>query len=51
MVASEDIVRHYEKEGFLSIEDPTRAVVSMAALMYFGEKFNEKIEKIEINLL
>ena len=48
MVASEDIVRHYEKEGFLSIEDPTRAVVSMAALMYFGEKFNEKIEKIEL---
>ena len=48
MVASEDIVKHYEKEGFLSIEDPTRAVVSMAALMYFGEKFNEKIEKIEI---
>ena len=48
MVASQDIVRHYEKEGFLSIEDPTRAVVSMAALMYFGEKFNEKIEKIEL---
>ena len=47
MVASEDIVKHYEKEGFLSIEDPTRAVVSMAALMYFGEKFNEKIEKIK----
>ena len=48
MVASEDIVKHYEKEGFLSIEDPTRAVVSMAALMHFGEKFNEKIEKIEV---
>ncbi len=48
MVASNDIVKHYEKEGFLSIEDPTRAVVSMAALMFFGEKFNEKNEKIEI---
>ncbi len=48
MVASEEIVKHYEKEGFLTIEDPTRAVVSMAALMYFGEKFNEQNEKIEL---
>ena len=50
MVASEDIVKNYEKEGFLCIEDPTRAVVSMAALMHFGEKFNEKIEKLDLKL-
>ena len=46
-IPSEDIVKNYEKEGFLCIEDPTRAVVSMAALMHFGEKFNEKIEKLD----
>ena len=50
MVASKDIVKNYEKEGFLCIEDPTRAVVSMAALMHFGEKFNEKIEKLDLKL-
>ena len=38
----EDIVKTYENEGFLCIEDPTRAVVAMSALMFFGEKFNEK---------
>ena len=42
MVAPEDIVKTYENEGFLCIEDPTRAVVAMSALMFFGEKFNEK---------
>ena len=42
MVAPEDIVKTYENEGFLCIEDPTRAVVVMSALMFFGEKFNEK---------
>ena len=42
MVAPEDIVKTYENEGFLCIEDPTRAVVAMSALMFFGKKFNEK---------
>jgi acyl-CoA synthetase (NDP forming) len=42
MVAPEDIVKTYENEGFLCIEDPTRAVVAMSALMFFGENFNEK---------
>jgi acyl-CoA synthetase (NDP forming) len=42
MVAPQDIYETYEKEGFLCIEDPTRAVVAMSALMFFGEKFNEK---------
>ena len=42
MVAPEDTVKTYENEGFLCIEDPTRAVVAMSALMFFGEKFNEK---------
>ena len=42
MVAPQEIYETYEKEGFLCIEDPTRAVVAMSALMFFGEKFNEK---------
>ena len=40
MVAPEEIIKTYENEGFLCIEDPTRAVVAMSALMFFGEKFN-----------
>ena len=43
MVAPQEIYENYEKEGFLCIEDPTRAVVAMSALMFFGEKFNEKL--------
>ena len=42
MVAPQEIYETYEKEGFLCIEDPTRAVVAMSALMFFGEKFNER---------
>ena len=49
MVAPEDIVKTYENEGFLCIEDPTRAVVAMSALMFFGEKFNEKNVIINFN--
>ena len=40
MVAPDEIIKTYENEGFLCIEDPTRAVVAMSALMFFGEKFN-----------
>ena len=40
----------YEKEGFPCLEDPTRAIVAMSALMFFGEKFNEKHKKYKINL-
>ena len=40
MVASEEYVKMYEKEGFPCIEDPTRAIIAMSALMFFGEKFN-----------
>ncbi len=29
-----------KKEGFPCIEDPTRAIIAMSALMFFGEKFN-----------
>ena len=42
MVANEDIVKIYENAGFLCIEDPTRAVVAMSALMFFGEQFKDK---------
>jgi len=47
MVAPNDIYKKYENEGFLCIEDPTRAVVSMAALMHFGSEFNKNVEKVE----
>ena len=42
MVANEDIVKTYENARFLCIEDPTRAVVAMSALMFFGEQFKDK---------
>ena len=50
MVASEEYVKMYEKEGFPCLEDPTRAIVAMSALMFFGEKFNEKNKSNQINL-
>jgi len=49
MVASEEIVKTFEDEGFICIEDPTRAVVAMSALMFFGEKFNENKFKNNFN--
>ena len=42
MVANQDIVKTYESAGFLCIEDPTRTVVAMSALMFFGEQFKDK---------
>ena len=50
MVASEEYIKMYEKEGFPCLEDPTRAIVAMSALMFFGEKFNEKHKSNQINL-
>ncbi len=47
MVAPNEIYKKYENEGFLCIEDPTRAVVSMAALMHFGSEFNKNVDKVE----
>ncbi len=47
MVAPNEIYKKYENEGFLCIEDPTRAVVSMAALMHFGSVFNNNVDKVE----
>ena len=47
MVAPNEIYKKYENEGFLCIEDPTRAVVSMAALMHFGSEFNNSVDKAE----
>ena len=47
MVAPNEIYKKYENEGFLCIEDPTRAVVSMAALMHFGSEFNKSVNKVE----
>ncbi len=50
MVASEEYIKMYEKEGFPCLEDPTRAIVAMSALMFFGEKFKEKHKSNKINL-
>ena len=47
MVAPNEIYKKYENEGFLCIEDPTRAVVSMAALMHFGSEFNNNADKFQ----
>ncbi|MCR9257116.1 MAG: acetate--CoA ligase family protein [Alphaproteobacteria bacterium] len=42
LVADQDIVEGYENDGYPIFEDPTRAVVAMAALMRFGESFHRK---------
>ncbi len=42
VVAPPEIVRAYEAAGFPCFEDPSRAVVAMAALMHFGEVFATK---------
>ena len=39
MLAPEEMRKRYDAAGFPSFEDPTRAVVAMAALMAFGEAF------------
>ena len=39
VVAPIEILREYEAAGFPCFEDPSRAVVAMAALMHFGEAF------------
>jgi len=39
MLAPEEMRQRYDDAGFPSFEDPTRAVVAMAALMAFGEAF------------
>lgn len=50
MVAPDEIVKTYESEGFLCIEDPTRAVVAMSALMFFGEKFKSNENQKNLDL-
>ncbi|HUS54245.1 MAG TPA: acetate--CoA ligase family protein [Thermohalobaculum sp.] len=39
MLAPEEMQKRYDEAGFPSFEDPTRAIVAMAALMAFGEAF------------
>ena len=41
MLAPEEMRKRYEEAGFPSFEDPTRAIVAMAALMEFGRAFAE----------
>ena len=42
LVAGEEVVREYERDGFVVIEDPTRAVVAIHAMGRFGEAFARK---------
>ncbi len=39
MLAPDEMRQRYDAAGFPSFEDPTRCVVAMAALMFFGEAF------------
>jgi acyl-CoA synthetase (NDP forming) len=39
MLAPDEMRQRYDAAGFPSFEDPTRAIVAMAALMSFGEAF------------
>jgi acetate---CoA ligase (ADP-forming) len=39
IIAPRDMIREYEKDGFLIFEDPTRAVVALHAMGRFGEAF------------
>jgi acyl-CoA synthetase (NDP forming) len=39
MLTPEEMKKSYDEAGFPSFEDPTRAIVAMAALMGFGEAF------------
>ncbi|MDW8313337.1 MAG: acetate--CoA ligase family protein [Rhodovarius sp.] len=39
VIAAPEVVRAYEADGFLVFEDPTRAVVALYAMGYFGRAF------------
>jgi acyl-CoA synthetase (NDP forming) len=41
LVATPEICKEYESEGFPCFEDPSRAVATMAALMHFGVAFDQ----------
>ncbi len=45
ILASPEIVASYEEEGFPVFEDPSRAVVALAALMRFGEAFAKQADQ------
>ncbi|MCC6204530.1 MAG: acetate--CoA ligase family protein [Hyphomicrobiales bacterium] len=44
MVADRDVVRDYERAGFLVFEDADRAVAALAALARFGQAFGRAAE-------
>jgi len=46
MLAPDEICRRYDAAGFPSFEDPTRAIVAMAALMTLGEAFAAQPEDV-----
>jgi len=46
VVAAQEIVDRYEAEGYLVFEDPTRAVIAIAALARFAETFERQHENV-----
>jgi acyl-CoA synthetase (NDP forming) len=46
MLAPDEMRARYDEAGFPSFEDPTRAVVAMAAMMRFGEAFAKGAEPV-----
>ncbi len=46
LLASEEMRREYESNGFPTFTDPSRAVVAMKSAMFFGESFLNKKTKI-----
>ncbi len=41
LVATPEICKEYEDEGFPCFEDPSRAVAAMAAMMFYGTEFDK----------
>jgi acyl-CoA synthetase (NDP forming) len=41
ILASDEMKRSYEEAGFPCLEDPTRTIAAMAALMFFGVEFEK----------
>ncbi|MCR9256746.1 MAG: acetate--CoA ligase family protein [Alphaproteobacteria bacterium] len=46
MLGPDEMCRKYDDAGFPNFEDPTRSIVAMAALMYFGEAFGKSARAV-----
>lgn len=50
MLAPQEMCEAYEKEGFPTFTDPTRALAALKAMMHFGMSFADKADVNEIAL-